>query len=95
MATKKAKRDELKGLSKRQINIIRLRQKLNTPDPQAIKVFTKYKIITYIFVILFPPYALYRLWSKQSPFQKQEQMVQTVVTLVYSYLVIINFIGGM
>ncbi|MFV0393401.1 MAG: hypothetical protein ACK5LC_03250 [Coprobacillaceae bacterium] len=94
MATKKMQREELRGITKRQMNIIQLRKKLNTPDPNAVHVFTKYKIITYIFVIVFPPYALYRLWSKKTEFNKQEKMVQTVVSLIYMYLVIMNLIGG-
>ena len=90
MATKKVKKDKMDGLTERQKNIIRMRQKLNAPDPDAVHVFTPYKILTYVFVILFPPYALYRIWKKNSPFNKQEKWVQTMVCVIYMFVVIVN-----
>lgn len=95
MATKRIENTKMHGLTKRQRNIIRLRTKLNKSDPNAVKVFTKYKIITYIFVLLFPPYALYRIWSKNSTFNSNEKMVQTMVSLLYMYFIIVNVIGGL
>lgn len=94
MATKKSKREETQRLNKRQLRIIQLRKKLNTPDPNAVSVFTKYKIITYIFVIVFPPYALYRLWTKNSTFNTQEKIIQTMVSIVYMLFLIVNIVGG-
>jgi hypothetical protein len=94
MATKKTSRDELYHITKRQANILRLRKKLNTPDPHATKVFTRYKIITYICVIFLPPYALYRLWSKNTTFNRQEQIVQTMVLALYVYILIKTILSG-
>lgn len=94
MATKKQKKDKLDGLTERQKNIVRLREKLNQPDPQAIHVFTPYKIITYIFNIVFPPYALYRIWNKNSEFNKNEKGIQTAVCLIYVMVLISLLING-
>lgn len=93
MATKRKKRDPYEGLTDRQKNIIRLRNKLNQPDPNEIHVFTKYKIITYIFDILFPPYALYRIWKKNSPFNNTEKGIQTSVCIIYM-LTLFGNLGG-
>ena len=46
MATKKQKKGQMDGLTERQKHIVELREKLNKPDPNAIRVFTLYKIIT-------------------------------------------------
>lgn len=96
MATKSVKKTyttkELKGITKRQANILRLRKKLNTPDPNAVKPFTKYKNITYLFVVLFPPYALYRIWCKNSTFKTQEKIVQSGVTVMFLYIIITQLI---
>lgn len=94
MATKKVKNDRLEGLTDRQKNIVRLREKLNQPDPNAIHVFTKYKMITYVFNILFPPYALYRIWRKDAPFNSNERIIQTGVCVVYVLVLISVLTGG-
>lgn len=94
MATKKVKNDKQEGLTDRQKNIIRMREKLNQPDPDAIKVFTKYKVITYVFNILFPPYALYRIWNKNNPFNTNEKIIQTGVCIVYVTVLISILISG-
>lgn len=83
---KRVKKDKLDGLTERQKNIVRLREKLNAPDPDAVHVFTKYKIITYIFNILFTPYALYRIWCKKSEFNSNEKMIQTGVCVIYLFM---------
>lgn len=79
------------GLSARQINILKMKEELNKPDPTAIKPFQKYKILTYIFNILFPPYALYRIWKKGSPFCITEQVGQSMVCVLYMFAVISNY----
>ena len=38
--------------------------------------------ITYPFVVLFPPYALYRIWCKKSEFSQREKYVQTAVCVL-------------
>ena len=82
------------GLTERQKNIARLRAKLNKPNPDSIKVFTKYKIITYIFNIVFPPYSLYRIWKKGSPFSVNEKIAQTSVCIIYMIALASAFISG-
>ena len=59
MASKVKKKQNLQGLTEQQKHIIKLRNELNKPDPHQVKAFTLYKIITYVFNVLFPPYALY------------------------------------
>lgn len=50
--------------TEQQLRIQKMRDELNAPDPNDPHVFTRYKKITYPFVVLFPPYALYRIWCK-------------------------------
>lgn len=90
MATKRVKKDKYDGLTLRQQNILKMKEQLNTPDPNAIKPFEKYKMITYIFNILFPPYAIYRIWKKDSPFCITEKVGQTMVCVLYC-LVLLSF----
>lgn len=51
--------------TEQQLRIQKMRDELNAPDPNDPHVFTRYKKITYPFVVLFPPYALYRIWCKK------------------------------
>lgn len=88
MATKKVKKDKYDGLTTRQKHIVELREKLNAPDPEAIHVFTKYKLITYVFNIFFSPYALYRIWCKKSEFNSNEKMIQTMVCIIYVIILV-------
>ncbi len=67
----------------RKENIMDLKQQLNTPSTNSIKAFTRYKLATYMFNIVFPPYGLYRLWSKQSEFCLSEKVAQSFVVSVY------------
>ena len=55
--------------TEQQLRIQKMRDELNAPDPNDPHVFTRYKKITYPFVVLFPPYALYRIWCKKSEFK--------------------------
>ena len=90
MATKVEKREDkrkrMDGLSDRQKHIIELREQINKPDPHQVKTFTKYKIITYIFNVLFPPYALYRIWWTKSEFTHIEKLAQSFVAVSYTHL---------
>lgn len=79
-----------KELTERQKNIARLRKELNTPKENDVKVFTRYKIITYIFNILCPPYSLYRIWKKDSTFNNNEKFIQTMVCVIYMIFLVIN-----
>lgn len=92
MAKKIKEKEE--GLTERQKNIARLRAKLNEADPDDIKVFTKYKIMTYIFNIIFPPYSLYRIWKNRSPFNTNEKIIQTSVCSIYMVVLASTLING-
>lgn len=87
---RKERRENLNGLNDRQKNIVRMREELNKPDPHQVKAFTKYKIITYIFNVLFPPYALYRIWCQKSEFTQIERLAQsfvaTAVMVIFIFL---------
>lgn len=45
--------------------------------------FTKWRVISYVCLILLPPYGLYRLWSKESTFVFSERVVWTFMIIVY------------
>lgn len=62
-------------MTEQQMRIQKMRDELNAPDPNDPHVFTKYKLLTYPFDVLFPPYALYRIWCKKSEFNQNEKMV--------------------
>lgn len=85
MARKIVKKDKYEGLTLRQQNIIKMRDELNKKNPDDIKAFGKYKMITYVMNIILPPYALYRIWKKDSPFCITEQVGQTMVCILYMY----------
>ena len=57
-------------------------RRADAPDPNDPHVFTRYKKITYPFVVLFPPYALYRIWCKKTEFNQREKYVQTAVCVL-------------
>ena len=85
MATKvekrKIRRENNDILNERQKHIVELREKLNKPDSHQVKAFTPYKIITYIFNVIFPPYALYRIWCPKSEFTDIEKTAQSIVAI--------------
>ncbi len=60
-----------------------LKGKSMLPENQMQDVFSKARIITYIWVILFPPYGLYRVWGKGSHFRRSEKWVWTMIVIVY------------
>ena len=91
MATKRVKKLKTDGLTLRQQNILKMKEELNKPDPNAIKPFGKYKTLTYIFNIIFPPYALYRIWKNGSPFCVTEKVGQTMVCSLYM-LVLLSYV---
>lgn len=58
------------------------------PRGNITTAFTRWKLITYAWVIFLPPYALYRIWSKKSEFRRSEQAVWTMIIIAYlAYLV--------
>ncbi|MGN0984677.1 MAG: hypothetical protein ACI4OI_07525 [Gemmiger sp.] len=79
-------------MTEQQMHIQKMRDELNAPDPNDPHVFTKYKLLTYPFDVLFPPYALYRIWCKKSEFNRTEKMVQTALcVLVMAYFLRFTF----
>ena len=82
------KKGNQRKMTEQQIHIAELRKKINTPDPEYVDPFTKYKILTYLCIIMLPimPYGCYRLWSKKSEFSRREQIIWTVaVVLIIIY----------
>lgn len=74
--------------TEQQLRMQKMRDELNAPDPEDPHVFTRYKMLTYPFVVLFPPYALWRIWCKKSEFNSREKWVQTCVcVLIMAYFV--------
>lgn len=79
-------------MTEQQVRIQKMRDELNAPDPNDPHVFTKYKLLTYPFDVLFPPYALYRIWCRKSEFNPTEKMVQTALcVLVMAYFIRFTF----
>lgn len=71
--------------TEQQLRIQKMRDELNAPDPNDPHIFTRYKKITYLFVVLFPPYASYRIWCKKSEFSRREKYVQTAVCMLIMF----------
>lgn len=80
MATKKSRRARTEY---RKAHIRELRDELNKPNPSDIHPFTKYKLLTYVFVFIFPPYGMYRVWKKDSCFVITEKVAQTLVEIAF------------
>lgn len=79
------------AMTEQQLRMQQMRNELNKPDPEDPHAFTPYKMITYVFVVLFQPYALYRIWCKKSPFNHRERVVQTCVCfLILAYFILIR-----
>ena len=58
--------------TEQQLRIQKMRDELNAPDPND----------PHVFVVLFPPYALYRIWCKKTEFNQREKYVQTAVCVL-------------
>ena len=55
-----------------------------TPQPRNImEVLTKWRLVTYAWIVFFPPYGLYRIWSKESTFWRSEKVMWTLMIIVY------------
>lgn len=63
----------------------RLKEELQTMQQQrnVMEVFTKWRMITYAWIIFLPPYGLYRIWSKESTFVRSEKVMWTFMIIVY------------
>ena len=49
----------------------------------VLEGFTKWRMITYAWIIFLPPYGLYRVWSEESTFMRSEKVMWTFMTIVY------------
>ena len=56
---------------------------MKTPIPEVsiTDVFSKKRIITYLFILFLPPYGLFRVWSRSSDFRRSEKWVWTMIVL--------------
>lgn len=84
-----------KKASMQRQKVIRKRMNRRSLESESINSFSTYKIITYLFIFLFPPYGLYRLYSGKSEFVYQEKIVQTMVCTVYAVVLCLTLIQGM
>jgi hypothetical protein len=50
---------------------------------QMEDMFSKTRIISYLWLIFFPPYGLYRVWNKVSVFRRSEKWVWTMMVVIY------------
>lgn len=57
-------------------------------NEEYVNPFTKYKIITYLFNIICPLYALYRIWRDKSEFEYIEKLAQTMLCVTYMFFLI-------
>ncbi|WP_394523407.1 hypothetical protein [Lacrimispora sp. JR3] len=45
-------------------------------------VFSRERMLSYLWIIFFPPYGLYRVWNKASSFRRSEKWVWTMMIMV-------------
>ena len=48
---------------------------------QMTDVFSKSRIITYLWIVICPPYGLFRVWSPSSEFRRPEKWVWTMIAI--------------
>lgn len=57
------------------------------PDPEAVRdignMFTKDRILLYIWIVAFPPYGLYQIWYGKSTLRRSEKWAWTMVVAAY------------
>lgn len=54
----------------------------------------KGRISTYLWVFLFPPYGMYRIWGGETTFRRSEKWVWTMIMLGYLFYLIKPMITG-
>lgn len=64
------------------------------PENSVQELFTKERIFTYIWIIFFPPFGLYRVWNGKSTFRRSEKWVWTMVVIVYLIYFVKLIIAG-
>lgn len=82
-------------LTDTQKNIIQIRKRMNRRaiEEEKFKGFTKAKLWTYLWIFLFPPYGIYRLFDSKNKFLYQQKVVWVIVALVYVICIINQFIN--
>ncbi len=77
LAEKEAERAELREKNKRMSDQLAAMPRTTS----MLERFTKWRVITYVCLILLPPYGLYRVWSKESTFVLPERVVWTFMII--------------
>lgn len=72
-------------LTETQKNIIQIRKRMNRRSIEEEKFdgFTKEKTWTYLWIFLFTPYGVYRLFDKKNEFLYQQKIAWLIVSIVY------------
>lgn len=72
-------------LTETQKNIIQIRKRMNRRSIEEEKLdgFTKEKMWTYLWILLFTPYGVYRLFDKKNEFLYQQKVAWLIVSVVY------------
>lgn len=72
-------------LTETQKNIIRIRKRMNRRaiEEEKFDGFTKAKMWTYLWIFLFTPYGVYRLFDKKNKFLYQQKVLWLIVAVVY------------
>lgn len=52
-------------------------------DYSIMEVLSKWRMITYGWIVFFPPYGLYRVWCGESNFRRSEKVVWTFMIICY------------
>ena len=72
-------------LTETQKNIIQIRKRMNrrSIEEEKFNGFTKKKMWTYLWIFLFTPYGVYRLFDKKNEFLYQQKVAWLIVSVVY------------
>ena len=57
-------------------------------EDEIVRAFTKEKWITYAAFLFVPPYGIYRILKKDSPFRRSEKYVWTFMFVAYMWYLI-------
>lgn len=81
-------------LTETQKNIIQIRKRMNRRSIEEEKFhgFTKAKMWTYLWIFLFAPYGVYRLFDKKNEFLFQQKVAWFIVAVVYVICLMKEFI---
>ena len=81
-------------LTDRQKNIAQIRKRMNrrSIEEEKFNGFTKAKLWTYLWIFLFPPYGIYRLFDQKNEFLYQQKTIWVIVAIVYIVYIVKQFI---